>query len=147
MIAVAAPRGPSTPPHPALIARHGLFVAEAITHFRSPRMPFDDVRFALVRQPTNPLAKPQACVTLGELARTIHRDRKGAPIQLVDDIALNIADWGEVRGVGVWTLTEGGDQHLYIGWAWLNGAAAAALRSALDALQSTAPTIGRGRAA
>lgn len=110
-------------------------------------MPFDDVRFALVRQPTNPLAKPQACVTLGELARTIHRDRKGAPIQCVDDVALNIADWGEVRGVAVFTLTESGDQHLYIGWAWINGSGASALQAALSALQSTAPTIGAGWAA
>jgi hypothetical protein len=129
------------------LARPPTFIQAAMAHARRPRMPSNDVRFALVREPTNPLAKPQACVTLGELARTIHRDRRGAPIQLLDDVALNIAGWGEVTGVAIWTLSEGGDQHRYIGWAWLNGAKAAALRSALDALQSTAPTIGRERAA
>ncbi len=148
-----AARGAS-PPHSALIAHHGVFVAQALTHFRSPRMPSADVRFALVREPTNPLAKPRAFVTLGELARAIHRDRAGAPIQLDDDVPLNIRDWGEVRGVAVFTLTEGGDKHRFIDWAWLNGGGRAALERALAAQASTAPTIGgqagvqaRGRAA
>lgn len=110
-------------------------------------MPSNDVRFALVREPLNPLAKPVSCVTLGELARTIHRDRKGAPIECLDDVTLRIRDWGDVQGVAIWTLGEDGGRHRYIGWAWLDGRGRGPLEAALAALVPNAPVIGRERAA
>jgi hypothetical protein len=108
-------------------------------------MPVDNVRFALVREPTNPLAVPVAYPMLSDLARAIQVERAGAPIELQENIPLNIRDWGEVMGVGVWTLSEGGDRHRYIGWAWLDGGGRRQLEAALQARQSAAPTIGRER--
>lgn len=119
------PAATSLNPDPALAAILALF--------RRPSMPSPDVRFALVRGPTNPLARPQPCVTLGELARAVDRDRKGAPIQCVDNTPLDVADWGELRGVGIWTLTPAGDHDRYIDWAWMNGAGLTALEAALTA--------------
>lgn len=114
-----------------------------MAYARSPRMPNPDVRFALVREPTNPLALPVAYPMLSELARAIHVDRAGAPIELQDAVPLNIRDWGEVLGVAIWTLGEGGDRHRYIGLAWLDGGGRRQLEAALKARHSTAPTIGR----
>lgn len=105
-------------------------------------MPDPDVRFALVREPTNPLAKPVAYQALGDLARAIHVDRAGAAIELQDAVPLRIRDWGEVLGVAVWTLGEGGDRQRYIGWAWLDGGGRRQLEVALQARHSVAPTIG-----
>lgn len=119
------------------------FIEAAMAYARSPRMPNPDVRFALVREPTNPLARPVAYPTAADLARAIHVDRAGAPIELQDAVPLNIRDWGEVLGVAVWTLGEGGDRHRYIGWAWLDGGGRQQLQAALEARRSAAPTIGR----
>lgn len=120
----------------------------AIAHFRRPMMT-QDVRFALVREPTNPLAKPVAYQSLGDLARAIHTDREGAGIELEDGIPLNVRGWGELLGVGIWTQGESGERCRYIGWAWLDGGGRGPLEMALAARQSMAPTIGRrqGRAA
>lgn len=117
-------------------------VRAAIAHFRRPTMT-QDVRFALVREPTNPLAKPVAYQSLGDLARAIHTDREGAGIELEDGIPLNVRGWGELQGVGIWTQGEGGDRCRYIGWAWLDGGGYGSLEMALAARQSMAPTIGR----
>lgn len=119
------------------------FIEAAMANARSPRMPSNDVRFALVREPTNPLAKPVAYPSLGDLARAIQVDRADAPIEIEDQVPLNIRDWGEVMGVAVWTLGEGGERHRYLGWAWLDGRGRPALKAALEARHSTAPMIGR----
>jgi len=105
-----------------------------------------DVRFALVREPLNPHAKPVAMPTLASLARAIHFDRAGAPI-ILENRPLRVQDWDEeIQGVSVFTLTEGGDKHRYIGWAWLDGFDRQTLQRALDSQVSTTPTFG-GRAA
>jgi hypothetical protein len=124
---------------------HDPALAEILASFRRPRMPSSDVRFALVREPTNPLAMPVAYPMMSDLARAIDVDRAGAAIELQDNVPLNIRDWGEVFGVAVWTLGEGGDRHRYLGWAWLDGGGRGPLEAALHARCSTAPTIGRAR--
>lgn len=121
------------------------FIQTAMANARSPRMPQPDVRFALVREPLNPLAKPVSYPMLSELARALHVDRAGAPIELQDAVPLNIRDWGEVLGVAVWTLGESGERHRYLGWAWLDGGGRRQLEAALTARHSVAPTIGRAR--
>lgn len=102
-----------------------------------------DVRFALVREPLNPHAKPVAMSALGELARAIHADRQGAAIKL-DNAPLKVQGWPEeLQGVSITTLTDDGSPHRYIGWAWLDGSDWGGLQRALERLASTAPTIGR----
>ncbi len=119
------------------------FIEAALAHFRSPRMDDPNVRFALVREPTNPLAKPVAYARLCDLARAIHVERGDAAIELQDRAPLNIRDWGEVLGVAVWALDESGARTRLIGWAWLDGGGRRQLQAALEARHSVAPTIGR----
>ncbi len=117
-------------------------LAETLARFRSPFMQ-RDVRFALVREPTNPHAKPVAMATMASLARAIHTARRGAPIVL-ENARLFIRGWDEeVMGVSVTTLTEGGDPDRYITWAWINGADRQVLQRALDNQVGNVPAIGR----
>ncbi len=104
------------------------FIEAALAYFRSPRMDDPNVRYALVREPTNPLAKPTAYETLRDLARAIQVDRGDAAIELEDRAPLNIRGLGEVLGVAVWLLGEDGARTRLI---------------ALEARHSVAPTIGR----
>lgn len=105
-----------------------------------------DVRFALVREPLSPHAKPAVMPTLAALARAIHFDRRGAPIVLAA-APLKVREWEEeLQGVSVTTLGPDGAPDRYIGWAWLDGFDRQTLQRALDSQVSTAPTLG-GRAA
>jgi|GEM_PF-2299622 len=116
-------------------------LAQLVNNLGSPVMP-QDVRFALVREPLRPNAKPVSKATLRDLARAVHTARQGRPIQL-QDAPLFVRGWGELQGVSVFTLTADGAPHIYLGWAWLDGRPRQVLESALASVQANAPTIGR----
>lgn len=116
-------------------------LAKIVSNLGGPVMA-QDVRFALVRKPLQPHAKPVTKATLRDLARAIHSDRQGRPIQL-QDAPLVVLGWGELQGVSVFTLTADGAPHVYLGWAWLNGRPRQVLESALASVEANAPTIGR----
>lgn len=100
---------------------------------RVPRLPAD-LPYLLVRRPDHPLTKPAAFATLRDLAAAIHRDRQGAPLQLVE-ASLRGRDEAEARdGVSIFTLTPDGDRRRYLGWAWLGGGGRRALEVALFSL-------------
>jgi hypothetical protein len=105
-----------------------------------------DVRFALVRDPLNPHAKPEVKPTLAALARAIHFARNGKPIVLAPT-PLKVREWDEeLEGVSVITQGPDGAPDAYIGWAWLDGFDWRTLQRALDSQVNTTPTLG-GRAA
>lgn len=97
---------------------------------RNPRMP-QEARYALLRQPTNPMAKPVAFDSLAALAAALHRDRRHEPIQLFD-APIYVEGENEPRqGVSIWTLDVEGGRSRYLGWAWLNGGGRTALQAGL----------------
>lgn len=103
----------------------------------------ENPRFALLRKPTDPLSKPVAFASLGDLAQTLHRDRDGAAIQMFEAPLFVFGEEAARTGVSLWTLDADGGQARYLGWAWLDGAGHRALRGALDAAHADVPVIGR----
>lgn len=111
--------------------------AEIREDLRRPDLP-SAVRYALIRRPTIGSEKPVAYPSLPELARAIHRARRGRALQLVNT-SLQLRSEAEARdGVSVWTLTDDGHRGDYLGWAWLGGADSRALQAALFAVQPIA---------
>lgn len=92
-----------------------------------------EARYALLRQPTKPQAKPVVFDSVTALAAALHRDRKGEPIQLFDAPIYVEGENEQRAGVSVWTLDVEGGRSRYLGWAWLNGCGRTALQSALAA--------------
>lgn len=122
------------------ITRHGQFVAHALATFRRPRMPIT-ARFALVRKPTDPHARPVLLASLADLVATIHRDRKGGALQMFD-AEIHVFGEDEPRqGVSLFAIDDG-EQSRFLGWAYLEGRGVNALRRALDAGRPDVPTIG-----
>lgn len=119
----------------ALLAAHGFQTAAQLAaespvsapvhvfrnYFRRPAMA-EGTRYALVREPDNSIAKPSVFGDLHHLARAIHRDRNGAPIQMVESDLLFQGEETPRKGVNVWTLDPFSmDRKDFLGWAYLNG--------------------------
>lgn len=99
-------------------------------------------RFALARKPTNPHDRPVLLASLADLVATIHRDRKGASLQMFD-AEIHVFGEDEPRqGVSVFAIDEG-EQSRFLGWAYLEGRGVHALRRALDVARPDTPVIGR----
>lgn len=122
------------------IAHDGPFIATARAAWRRIRMT-KDIRFALVRQPTDPLCKPQVFPTLATLALAIQTERVNTGLQAFDAPVFVFGEDEPRQGVSLF-LTDG-DSADYLGWAYLDGQGLRALRTALDACQPDIPTLGR----
>jgi len=110
-------------------------------YFRTPAMPAD-VRFALVRDPECPSRKPSAFETLHRLADRIHRERRGAPLQLQDAYLRVRGEATPRKGVNVWTLDPVSLERVdFIGWAWLDGGDRFLLEAALPRRQGGVAAI------
>lgn len=101
-----------------------------------------DIRFALVRRPTDPDCKPQVFNTLGDLVDFIHRQRGEAGLHPFDAPVEVFGESEPRRGVSIFTTHEG-ERSGYLGWAYLDGRGREALMAALDAAKPDVPTIGR----
>ena len=96
------------------------------------------VRFALL---TSLTSKPIAFAQLDQLCRRIHRDRRGAQLQLKDHKVHLDGDGPEGRRmVGVYTLSESSTPSGFLGWAWADGASWRALQAALFAVEPNTAT-------
>ena len=101
---------------------------KAMLELRRPYMP-NDVRFALLPTLTS---KPITFPKLDQLCRRIHRERRGAPLQLKDQKVHLYGDGPEGRRmVGVYTLSDSSTPSGFLGWAWADGASWRALQAAL----------------
>lgn len=109
---------------------------EILQRRRRPSLPAG-VRYALLLgEPRRANAKPLACPDLAELARTLHRRRRGAGLQLCDAELLVYQDDTPRRGVSLWAIDAStGDACRYLGFAYLAGAGRLALEAALRAEQ------------
>ena len=116
----------------AFLTAHGHRLPAYIEPYR-PAMP-DDARHALFTDPKRADLPPVVFGDAHALARSIHRRRGQDPIQL-EDATLRFRNRGaDCKGVSIWTVSEGGDRRLFIGWAWLGGKGREALQAALDAV-------------
>lgn len=119
------------------------FYGQATARNRRPRMS-SDIRYALVRKPTDPACKPVAHASLAALVQAIHRDRGGDSLQTFD-AQIEIEVDGALaprKGVSIFATAEG-ERSRYLGWAYLNGRSAAALRAALEVATPDVPVVGR----
>lgn len=91
--------------------------AAALAQLRSPAVPAG-VPFALLRAPS---LKPVAFASLAHLARRIHADRAGRPIQCVGPVVVGWRDGTTRRMVAVYTLGPDGQRDQQLGFAWLGG--------------------------
>ena len=120
--------------HPTLTPRElaraqalGPAAAEAmLDHVRSALSA--DVAFALF--PVSG-AEPQLFPELKELAREIHRLRRGAALQLVDDELMLRGATRPRRVVTVYLQDETGSRTDFLGHAWIEGRSARVLEEAL----------------
>lgn len=103
-----------------------------------------DTRYALVRKPTDPDCMPVAYGSLAALVHAIHRERGDDSIQTFDaEIAVMID--GQItprQGVSIFATSEG-ERSRYLGWVYLNGRSAVALRAALEIAQPYVPVVGK----
>lgn len=106
--------------------------------FRCPELPAG-VRFALLMTEGRLIAaKPLAFESLAGLARSIHRRRGDAGLQL-KDTELRVRRHGPAGerddprlGVSIWTTDPStGDSRKYLGWAYLRGAGRELLQQAI----------------
>lgn len=120
------------PPHieaAILLAAHG-FPVPSNADLKGRPMPAP-LPFALFTHPDRPSVKARAFTSLRQLAAHIDQQRKGAPLQILDETLHVEGDVEPRAGANVWTLSEGGDRQTYLGWAFLDGGKAQALREAL----------------
>lgn len=123
-----------------LEALYGPAGAEAIRYLRRPRM--DDVRFALLRKPTDPHCKVEPFATLADLVAAIHAARRGDTIHTIDaKVAVQGRD-EPLAGVAIWAVNKA-DEPRYLGWAYLEGRNAQALRRALERAHPDLPVVGK----
>jgi hypothetical protein len=101
-----------------------------------------DIRFALVRKPTDPDCKPFTFKTLGELADFVQRERGDAGIQAFDAPVFVFDEDTPRQGVSIFKTFEG-ERGEYLGWAYLDGRGVAPLKAALEAARPDVPTIGK----
>lgn len=91
---------------------------EAIAHFRRPRAP-DPKAFPFVLF-VSTARRPTAFLSLEAMARSLHRRRKGRPLELVN---MTISFFGETSSrmvVAVYALRDG-QREEQLGLAWLGG--------------------------
>ncbi len=121
-----------------LIARYGPGPGPAFAHFRRPAAMARHDRYALLTDVETPGAKPRPFPTLAALARRIHADRRGEPLQLLDARLMLQGDAAPGRA-GVAVYADTGESRRFIGWAYLGGGDRLALQAALFAAQ---PRVG-----
>ncbi len=129
---------PFRPPAPNFLSPA---VKAAIANHWRARMPAD-VRFALVRKPTDPDCKPFTFATLAELAAFIQRERGDAGLQAFDAPIFVFGEDTPRQGVSIF-LTYEGERCGYLGWAYLDGRGVAPLKAALETARPDVPTIGQ----
>lgn len=100
--------------------------------FRRPDLPAG-VRYALLlREEQRVGGKPMAFNSLGGLARSIHRRRAEAGLQLADtELCVRDADRPR-QGVSIWTTDPStGEARKFLGWAYLGGSGRELLQAAI----------------
>jgi len=108
-------------------------VSDAVAYFRRPTLPahYD---YALLPN-LSPLTKPAVFADLPALVRRIHRDRRDQALHLRDDRIMVKGEDSPRRVVGVYAEDQLGHRTRFIGYAWLKGRNAEALRAALASLE------------
>jgi hypothetical protein len=95
---------------------------------RRPTLPAE-VRYALIAEAGT---KPFAFATLADLARSIHRRRRGRTIQLSDRPVHLAGRTSPTPGVTILATDPIGETTTSLGWAYLNGHGWKALASSLQ---------------